>query len=332
MDIRSVTLSDDALMREVAEVVKRGTVTGRPHAAHFSVDSWIAGVRAPDSGERLSLFAAFADDAVVGVASLWVFLLDNTEKAWLEILVDPPARGGGVGSALLEQVIDTARAEGRTVLMTDAKLPSDEVAAHPYRAWAERRGFSLSNIEVVRQQVLPVAEETLDAWRDQVSEKAAGYRIDTYVNEFPDELAASLCVLLGQLVVDAPTGAVDFDEEEMSPTRLAERYATVAAMDWDLFETVAVTPEGVVAAQSTLAIPRDSADGHQWGTFVHREHRGHGLGLAVKTANLRAVQARCPHITRILTQNGETNDQMVAINEQLGFVPIEASAEFVRRF
>ena len=45
----------------------------------------------------------------------------------------------------------------------------------------------------------------------------------------------------------------------------------------------------------------------QWGTYVHRDHRGHRLGAAVKVANLRAVQRERPDILRIDTVNAETN-------------------------
>ena len=64
--------------------------------------------------------------------------------------------------------------------------------------------------------------------------------------------------------------------------------------------------------------PPGRADVSQWGTFVHREHRGRRLGLAVKAANLRAVQAAHPEMRRVVTQNAETNDWMVAINERDG--------------
>ena len=70
---------------------------------------------------------------------------------------------------------------------------------------------------------------------------------------------------------------------------------------------------------------------YQWGTFVHREHRGHRLGLATKAVNLRAVQAARGDLTLVITENGETNDYMVSINERMGFEPIEVSAEFVKR-
>ena len=85
-------------------------------------------------------------------------------------------------------------------------------------------------------------------------------------------------------------------------------------------------------AQSTLALSLgENTHVYQWGTFVHREHRGHRLGLATKAVNLRAVQAARDDLTLVITQNGETNGYMVSINERMGFEPIEVSAEFVKR-
>jgi len=82
---------------------------------------------------------------------------------------------------------------------------------------------------------------------------------------------------------------------------------------------------------STLAISlNESTKVYQWGTFVHREHRGHRLGLATKAVNLRAVQAARGDLTLVITQNAETNDNMVSINDRMGFRPIELAAEFVK--
>ncbi len=118
----------------------------------------------------------------------------------------------------------------------------------------------------------------------------------------------------------------------MTPERFAERQVAVKEMGRTILETLAIAPDGTVAAQSTLSIPiDDSGDVWQWGTFVHREHRGHRLGLATKAANLRALQTQFPDTKRIVTQNGETNDFMVSINVLMGFELVEASAEFVKR-
>lgn len=336
MHLRRIDIHDDGVMREAYRVVDAGQHVDRPDAARLTFAEYVAAARAPDSGERAEHVAAYEGEGegegMLGAAVVYLFLLDNTDKAWLEVCVHPDHRGRGVGTALLDRVTELATAEGRSELLTDTKIPFDRVADHPYRTFAERRGYTQSNIEVVRHLPLPVPGTTLDAWADLAAEEAGGYRIETYVGHFPDEYAESLCVLMGQLAVDAPTGEVDYEEEVMTPERLTERYAMSASMGRETFESVALTPDGVVAAQSTLQVPvRDSADARQWGTFVHRDHRGHRLGLAVKTANLRAAQERHPHLARVVTQNGETNAHMISINELMGFRPVEASVEFVRR-
>lgn len=331
MDLRLLDIHDDDLMRAAHGVVDRGDLHGREGMPRWTLTEWVEAVRAPDSGERAEHYGVFVDGSLVGVGIVYLFLLDNTDKAWLEIVVDPDHRRRGVGSALIARLLDVAEAAGRTVICSDSNIPFEQLAEHPYRSFAEQNRFTQSNIEVVRHLSLPVEHSLLHAWADQAAEKASGYCLKTYVGPFPDELAESLCVLLGQLSVDAPTGDVDYEEEVMTPERLTERYARSVAMGRETFETVAVTPDRVVAAQSTLQVPLDGSDAFQWGTFVHRQHRGHRLGLAVKVANLQAIQAQRPHITRIVTQNGETNDYMVSINEQIGFAPVEASVEFLRR-
>ena len=118
----------------------------------------------------------------------------------------------------------------------------------------------------------------------------------------------------------------------MTPDRFAEMVDSVKAMGRARYETVALTPDREVVAHSTLAVPlSDSTTVYQWGTFVHREHRGHKLGLAAKAVNLRAAQAFRHDLTLVTTQNAETNDFMVSINERMGFRPVEVAAEFVKR-
>ena len=118
----------------------------------------------------------------------------------------------------------------------------------------------------------------------------------------------------------------------MTPDRYVEMLDRSRAMGRVRFETVALTADRQVVAQSTLSVPRSGAtEAYQWGTFVHRGHRGHRLGLATKAVNLGAVQDFRADLTMIITQNAETNGYMVAINERMGFRPIEVSAEFVKR-
>jgi hypothetical protein len=218
------------------------------------------------------------------------------------------------------------------LLLASANLPFDDREDHAYRRFAESCGFELSNIEVARHLRLPVADERIQPWIDDAAPHHEGYTLETYVGRVPDELVDSLCSLMGQLAVDAPTGAVDFEEEKITPQRYDEMITGVAAMNRARYETVALTPDREVVAHSTLAVPLGvNTVVYQWGTLVHRDHRGHRLGLATKAVNLRAVQAARDDLTLVTTQNAETNDHMVAINELMGFRPMEAHVEFVKR-
>jgi GNAT superfamily N-acetyltransferase len=91
--------------------------------------------------------------------------------------------------------------------------------------------------------------------------------------------------------------------------------------------------DGEAVAQSDLAVqPGDTHKGLQWATYVHRDHRGHRLGAAVKVANLRALQRQRPDVEQVDTENAETNAHMVSINERLGFEIVAVTPSFVGRF
>ena len=333
VELDAAALADDAVMRDYYDLSRRAELLGREDAPFWTWEEFIGGFRSQDSGERQQLFAAYDGDRMISCAVLWSFLLDNTDKAFFSLDVDVPDRRRGVGRAMLERIEHVAKADSRSILLTDTKLPFDERETHGYRQFATACGYELSNYEVVRHLTLPVPDERIQEWLDEAAPRHDGYTIETFVGAVPDDLVEPLCLLLGQLAVDAPTGAVDFDEEAMTPERYAENVATVQAMGRARYETLALTPDRLVAAQSTLAVPvgSESTTVFQWGTFVHREHRGHSLGLATKAANLRAAQASRDDLALVTTQNAETNGYMVSINERMGFRPIEVATEVVKR-
>ena len=335
MEIRAfdqAALADDQAMRVFYDLNRRAKLLGRPKAPFWEFQEFLGAFRSPDSGERQEMFAAYDGDRMVGNAMMWSFLLDNLDKVAVSLSVDVPDRRRGVGRALVEHLEQIAKDDGRSLMMMSATLPFDDREAHAYRRFAEACGYELSDFEVVRHLSLPVRDELIQEWVDDAAAARGGYTLETFVGAVPDELVASLCVLFGQLAVDAPTGLVDFEEETITPQRYAEMVTGTDAMGRARYETVALTADRQVVAQSTLALSRDeSTVVYQWGTFVHREHRGHRLGLATKAANLRAAQAARDDLTLLITENGETNDYMVGINERMGFVPIEVTAEFVKR-
>ena len=334
MDIRQLddaALADDAVMRDFYELSRRAELLDRPHATFWTFEEFLGAYRSVDSGERQQLFTAHDGDRMVACAPLWLPLLDNTEKAYFSLDVDLPDRRRGIGRTVLEMLEKEAAADGRSLMLTDTKLPFEARDGHGYVAFAEACGYAVANHEIIRHLDLPVADEVIQGWIDETAPTRAGYTIETYVDEVPEELVGSLCSLMGQLAVDAPSGAVDYEEEVMTPERFAEGVASVKAMGRARFETVALTADREVAAHSTLAVPRgEGTTVYQWGTFVHRAHRGHRLGLATKAVNLRAVQAFRDDLALVTTQNAETNDFMVSINERMGFRPVEVSVELFK--
>ena len=87
----------------------------------------------------------------------------------------------------------------------------------------------------------------------------------------------------------------------------------------------------MVALTEMMATDHQPEVGLQSGTLVLKEHRGHRLGLAVKVANLRGYQADFPRVRVVHSWNAEANGPMVAINDKLGFRPVEYLVEMQRK-
>jgi GNAT superfamily N-acetyltransferase len=333
VDIQPVDPSSDLALRAYYDLERRAMLVGREDAPHWSWSEMASMWRHDDVGEKKVLLGGWEDGRLVGGAVYFAPLLDNLEKAWVGVCVDPDAQGRGLGRQLLEATERLALDDGRTVLLAESKLPFEEVATHRNRRFAEAADYSFSNVEVVRHLELPVPATDLERWAAQAAVKHQGFRIETHRDRVPDELLGSFVAIFGQLAVDAPTGEAEWEEEVMTAERFRDQETMLLDSGRRVYCSVAVAPDGTVAAYSTIAVPPAGGrtDASQWGTFVAREHRGHRLGMAVKAANLRAVQEAHPEMRRVVTQNAETNDWMVAINEEMGFEPVEASVEFIKR-
>ena len=146
-----------------------------------------------------------------------------------------------------------------------------------------------------------------------------------YAGGVPDALRQGVCDAQNRIILDAPTGDVDFEAETTTPEDYQKRLDFQASIGLTMLTAVAIhRPTGAVAAYTDIGIPEgDPEAAFQWGTLVQPEHRGHRLGMAVKVANLRELARVAPGRTGIRTMNDEQNQWMVQINEDLGFGIIE---------
>ncbi len=78
-------------------------------------------------------------------------------------------------------------------------------------------------------------------------------------------------------------------------------------------------PESSAALTAVSVDPDIPEWGRQWATTVTRPHRGHRLGLLVKTEMVSWLAAAEPRLERIATWNAVSNQYMIGINEALGY-------------
>jgi len=324
MQIRQVDVFDDAEFERFYEVTERAEAFERPHHSSWSLDEAKLEFRRHDPTERGEAWAAYDGGTMVGGASLWLPLLDNLTKCWGKVGVDPDHRRRGIGAALIAQIVTRVEEEGRTTMVTESAYPLHRRQDHPYRRFAEANGFTVAIDEILRVLPLPVDPAMLQTLAIQAAPHHTAYPIESFVNDLPDRLLASYCALRNQLGVDAPTGDVDFEPESMTPQLWLERIAEEKQLGRTRFTTVAIDETGNVVAYTDLILPPPpSRDVWQWGTLVHRNQRGHRLGMAVKARNLEQLMAADSGRVRVLTCNAETNHYMVDINVRLGFEAIE---------
>jgi GNAT superfamily N-acetyltransferase len=305
----------------------------RPWATVPSVEeSWIE-FTDDDPAERHLGFVAVDGGEIVGAGAAYLPLADNLHCAWVMPWVEPAHRGRGIGSAVLDHLVEVCRAERRRDLITETAYPLDRQHDHPHRRFAEEHGFALANTEICRTLGLPVDEGLLERLAEQSADHHRGYRIETFVDPVPEDLLPSLCDCMNELAVDAPTGRLSFEREALTPVILRHREDTARRQGRTVLTTAALTGDREVVAYTTLVIPSgDLPHVYQWGTLVRAQHRGHRLGMAVKARGLLELQRRVgPERTRVQTSNAEQNQHMVAINERLGFRILEARPSFLRR-
>lgn len=244
--------------------------------------------------------------------------------------------GRGIGSAAYELVEKTARKHGRTVLQSWAEHPAapGPQLAPPtgYGAIPEdhvarfylRHGYKLEQVERNSAFDLTSSFASVERLLAQADAASAAYRVVQWFAPTPEEFVAGYAWMKSRMSTDAPSAALEFDEETWDAARIAEHDARYTSAGRALQVTAAQHIEtGELCAFNELVIGQDrTAASHQEDTLVLNEHRGHKLGTLVKCAGLLSWRDVAPGSARVITYNAEENRPMLDINEAIGFVPI----------
>jgi GNAT superfamily N-acetyltransferase len=263
--------------------------------------------------------AADADGTIAGYYRMNLPDLENLDRATGGPTVHPVVRRRGIGRALLAHEGERAAAHGRSLFSSATCEPS--AGAEFARAVGARPDLQ----EVRRVQYLrEIPAGTVAALRASAEKAAAGYSLVSWVGDIPAEYRGPLAGVLNAFN-DAPHGETE-EPEIWDADRVRDRtgFGVRAGLVRDYNVAALSDATGEMAAYSEVIIdPESPAWGYQQLTAVIRWHRGHRLGLLVKTAMLELLASAEPQLEYIETGNAASNEHMIAINEQLAYRVVE---------
>ncbi|MEU0096916.1 GNAT family N-acetyltransferase [Kribbella sp. NPDC006257] len=325
MDIVQVDYQD--LFRTAYAVIR--AASERKFPSSIPVDEAWSLVDSPPPEYRFSCLAAVDGEDVVGAGWLTWSLAENRELLVAELGVEAGHRRRGIGSSLLEATKLAALADGRNALLAETFSPYGE-GPGTGAAFATARGF-VSQYAALHQ-VLNYPVNGLDVLAVEIAPHHQEYTLATWPDGCPDEFVDQYCDLLSLIDDEVPLDDLDLEAKRWTPERLRSVEARRRTAGHLTSTTVAIAADGSLAGYTELTgKPQHPERLDQHDTLVRPNHRGHRLGLALKIANLQALQARTTNPATIHTSNAVSNAAMIAVNDQLGFRPVEHQQVWIRQ-
>jgi GNAT superfamily N-acetyltransferase len=296
----------------------------RPCRNRFQVQTEV-----PWPGEESLRSIARDGNDVVGFLDINFPTLDNLENAFVDIVVPPRHRRRGVGRLLYEHTVATVRAEGRRRIMAFTAFPLPDGAPREAAGseFAAALGMTSALDEVRRRlDVAAVQPAVLDRMLADAWARADGYSLVRWTDRVPDDCVDDVAALDSQFIDEAPMGDLAIEAEKVDRDRVRALEAARTRYGSRPFSTaLRHDATGRVVAWSALTQEHSHVE-HAWQgiTLVHPGHRGHRLGLISKIENLRYARQHLPRLRYIDTWNAAVNEHMIAINEAMGFRPVDA--------
>ena len=327
MELRPINVDDPAHVASFVEIMNASNVVDSPWEYDVTPRDAEGRLRHGWDGDVPEWFLVQADGESVGLVMYYASSWDNPQLAWSNVKIHPAHRRHGHASQVVAAMLERARSEGRRTLGSDGwESPGVE-------AFAARHGFEIASRGVVRRQFLAEVDwAVVEALHKDAAGHASAYDLERMVGPSQPDVLAEIAEITAA-INDAPTDDLDFEDEVFPPERVAKYEQAQAARGHLLHRLVARHRESGRLAGQTVVVVQDERPtvGEQHDTSVMREHRGHRLGLYLKTGMLLWLHEEQPQLETIDTGNAASNDYMISINEQLGYRVMATELELQRK-
>ncbi len=327
--LHPIAPADDAAIDAYHGVVAACVAVDLPDLPVPTRTQIAAAVRHPSPATIQQYFLAQQDGEPVGGLEVRLRTADNPHLTGVDLSVHPDRRRQGIGRQLFTAAADYARAHGRSVLQgsyceAQESGPSRDPAP---AAFAASVGARPALTEVRRR--LDLATVDTDDWRvryDDAHVQAKGYSVLWWAGAAPDDgIAGGIAYLEGRMVTDIPMGELRMEPENWDAERIRATEESLRRRGQPHYHAGIRDDEtGRLVGWSALYMEADEPT-HAWQgtTIIDPDHRGHRLGLLVKLENLYRTREVEPDLRHVDTWNAVENAHMIAINEAIGFRPVD---------
>jgi len=326
MEIKPLGVQDPATIEQVVGLVNAANAVDNPWFHDETALNLRNQVIRGWDGDPDDYFVGVEGDQVVALLTYFAPSWDNPELAWLGVKVHPQHRRRGLGPEALEFLLAKAAQSGRT------KLGADTWDGNAGIDFLERRGFFKASQAVNRRQHLAdVVIAEVRKQYDAAAEDAEAYELVRVVGPTPEDLMSAVAEM-SAAINDAPLDDLDIEDEVFPPARVSQYEQAQVANGGRLYRLLARHREsGELAGHTVVAVEiARPTIGHQHDTTVVRGHRGHRLGLLLKTSMLLWLADVEPQLETVSTWNAESNDHMIGVNELLGYRWMGRELQYMR--
>lgn len=306
LQIADVDLTRPDDLRAWNALLGEGFNAGREAAWWASAETTLAQYGDPKPGRTSVLLTATLEGRPVGAAGADA---DPGEAADVEISVLPDARRQGIGTALAEAV--------RERLRGFAEVAQAETYSEAGVAFGTALGLRAGHQEHRLLLDLPVEAAALRAQQ----RSAPGVEVRSWTGACPDDVIEDWTRLTTQMEEDVPMGDLTrpATRSDVSSVRRSEQ--RMADQGWILVRSLARLGGRSVGYTEIFVNRHDPEILTQDDTLVDRGHRGHGVGRALKLANLENLMTlhEVNDARWIQTYTALDNAPMLALNRDIGF-------------